>query len=69
MKRIAKVEADLTTIQKDGAAIQKQCAATPDEIQTAIQAYKQKLHDAECLVLGIEFGIKDAKAALRRLSR
>ena len=69
LTRMAKVEADLATIQKDGAAIKKQCAAAPDEVQAAIQAYKQKLHEAKCLVLGVEFGIKEGKAALRRLSR
>jgi hypothetical protein len=52
--------------------IKKHCSATPDEVQAAIQAYKQKHYDAECLVVGMEFqlqNLKEAKAKLRRLSR
>jgi hypothetical protein len=72
LKRLAKIERDLATIQKDGAIIKHHCNATPDEIQTAIRAHKQKHHEAEALVLGLEIGlnlqIREAKAALRRLS-
>jgi hypothetical protein len=72
LKRLAKVEADLATIAKDGAIIKKHCTATPDEIQAAIKAYKQELSEAEAMVLGLEFALKEqmrpAKAKLRRLS-
>jgi hypothetical protein len=71
LARIAKVEADLATIQKDGLVIKKHCSATPDQIQTAIKAHKRKQNDAEALVLGMEYGLreslKEAKAKLRRL--
>jgi hypothetical protein len=72
LARIAKIETNLITIQKDGVLIKKHCSATPDEVQAAIQAYKQKHYDAECLVVGMEFqlqNLKEAKAKLRRLSR
>jgi hypothetical protein len=68
MARMAKVENDLATIQKDGSAIKKHCSATPDEVQAAIRAFKEKFHEAETLGLGSEFVFKDAKAKLRRLS-
>jgi hypothetical protein len=58
----------LATIAKDGAIIKKHCTATPDEIQAAIKAYKAELSRAEALTLGLEFGFKDAKAKLRRVS-
>jgi hypothetical protein len=71
LARIAKVEADLATIQKDGLVIKKYCSATPEQIQDAITAYKKKRDDAEALVLGMEYGLqiqlKEAKAQLRRL--
>jgi hypothetical protein len=71
-RRMTKIEADLVVIQKDGAVTKKHCSATHDEVQEAIRAYKQKLHDAECLVLGMDFvrqeSLKEAKAQLRRLS-
>lgn len=72
LKRLAKVDHDLTIIQRDGAAIKRHCTAKPDEIQAAIRAHKQEHHDAEALALGLEFAHKErvraAKAALRRLS-
>jgi hypothetical protein len=72
LRRLAKVEADLATIAKDGVVIKKHCSATSDEIQVAIRAYKKEVDDAEALVLGMEFGLhselKAAKARLRRMS-
>ena len=51
--------------------IKKHCSATPDQIQAAIKAYKQKQDDAEALVVGMEYSLreslKEAKAKLRRL--
>jgi hypothetical protein len=72
MARMAKVESDLAAIQKDGAVIKKHCSATPDEVQAAIRAFKEKFHEAEAMSLGMEFGLreqlKEVKAKLRRLS-
>ena len=68
LARMAKIESDLAIIQKDGAAIKKHCSATPDEVQAAIRAFKEKFHEAEALSLGLEYGFKNAKAELRRLS-
>jgi hypothetical protein len=72
LRRMKKVEADLALIQKDGAVIKKHCTATPDEVQAAIRAYKQRLHDAECRALAMEYihqqSLKEAKAQLRRLA-
>jgi hypothetical protein len=52
--------------------IKEYCNATPDEVQKAIRDYKQKVDEAEALVLGMEIALgqqlKDAKAQLRRLS-
>lgn len=71
LARMAKIEADLAVIQKDGVAIKKHCSATPEQIQDAIKAFKQKRHDAETLALGLEYGLrtnlKEAKATFRRL--
>jgi hypothetical protein len=71
LPRLAKVERDLATIEKEGVIIKKHCPATPDEIQTAVRAYKQELRDAEALVLAMELGLqqlKEAKARFRRMS-
>jgi hypothetical protein len=74
LRRLAKVDGALATLEREGAAIKKHCAATPDEIQAAIQAYKTELRAAEGLVLGMQLaslragGLKEARAALRRLS-
>jgi chromosome segregation ATPase len=65
--RLAKIETDLATIQRDGIAIKKHCSATPDKIQAAIKAYKQKLDDADAQAVGGEYMLKEAKAKLRRL--
>jgi hypothetical protein len=71
LQRMAVVEADLAAIQKAGAAIKRHCPATPNEVQAAIRTYKEKLQNAEAMVLGMEYarglGIKEAKAKLRRL--
>jgi len=65
------VEAKLSAIEREGATIKKHCTATPEELQAAIREYKKRHHDAECLVLGMEFincgHLKEAKAKLRRL--
>jgi hypothetical protein len=74
LMRFAKVESALATLEREGAVIKKHCAATPDEIQAAIQAYKAELRAAEARVLGMQLaslmrgGLKEARAALRRLS-
>jgi hypothetical protein len=73
LKRMAQVDAALAVIQRDGAVVKKHCSATPEEIQAAIQAYRERQHDAQCLVMGLEFAgkeqLREAKATLRRLSR
>jgi hypothetical protein len=68
-KRILEIEDRLKAIGRDGVVIKKHCTATPDEIQAAIKAFQKKHHDAECLVLGMEFRLKDAKATLLRMQR
>ena len=68
LRRIAKIERTLTAIEKDGAIIKQHCTAAPDEVQTAIQTFKRKHQDAECLILGMEFQTREAKAAFRRMS-
>jgi hypothetical protein len=71
LERLAQIETDLATIQKDGVIIKKHCTATPDQIQDAIRAYREKLRDAEALVVGMNYGLqlrfKEAKVELRRL--
>jgi chromosome segregation ATPase len=71
LARMAKIEADLATIQKDGLVIKNHCSATPEQIQAAIKAYKKKRDDAEALVVGMECALQiqltEAKATLRRL--
>lgn len=73
LKRLEKIAADLAVIQRDGAVIRKHCAATADQVQAAIRAFKKKLRDAECAVWGAEhihrLALNEAKAKLRRLGR
>ena len=70
LDRLKDIEVRLATIQKDGLAIKKHCTASPDEIQAAVKRYKKKMHEAEYLVSGMEFGmgeqLRKAKAELRR---
>jgi hypothetical protein len=68
LARIAKIDAALPMIERDGGIIKKYCTATPGEIQAAIKSYKKKLSEAEALVFGMEFGLQNAKAKLRRMS-
>jgi hypothetical protein len=71
LARMAKIESDLATIQRDGVVIKKHCSATSSQIQAAIKAFRQKQHDAETLALGMEYGLRqslrEAKAKLRQL--
>jgi aspartate ammonia-lyase len=72
MKRLDKIDAHLAKIQKDGVVIKKHCSAKPDQILAAVKKFRKKLHDAEMLMLGVEFSrskmLKEYKAKLRRLS-
>jgi hypothetical protein len=72
LKRQAKVEAALIAIEKAGAVIKKHCAATPDEIQAAIQAHKAALRNAEAEALGAALIMRETvrvtTAKLRRLA-
>ena len=69
----ARIDADLSAMEKKLAVIAKHCTATADEIQAAIEEHKRALHDAECLVSGMAFingmRLQEAKANLRRLRR
>jgi hypothetical protein len=71
LARLAEIDVDLATIQKDGVVIKKHCTGTPEQIQSAIKAYKLKLRDAEALAMGMEFSLGSrlagTKAKLRRL--
>jgi hypothetical protein len=72
LKRVAQIKAVLKVIERDGAIIKKHCSATPEQIQAAIKTFQKRYHDAEALVLGVEFAreqmFKEAKASFRRLS-
>ena len=68
MKRVRKVESDISRIQKDGAVIKKHCDASDDEIQAAIKKYKGEFERAELLVLGAEYTFNRAKGELKDLS-
>jgi hypothetical protein len=68
LKRMAKVEAELAAIQKDGVVIKKHCNATPDEVQKAIRDYRGRsphFGNEGCLGATTQ---RRAKAQLRRLS-
>jgi chromosome segregation ATPase len=72
LRRLDAIPGQLDRIEREGAAIKKHCTATPKEIQAAIKAYQKKRHDAECLVLSMEFvgeRLREARAELRRLDR
>jgi hypothetical protein len=70
LQRLPQIEAELATIQQEGVIIKQHCTASPDKVQAAIRAYQKKAHDAEALMLGTEFSMKQhmrhAKAELRR---
>jgi hypothetical protein len=72
LKRMAKIDADLAVIQRDGVVIKRHCSASADEVQAAINAFKEKLDRAETMALGLEYAhrhaMKEAKAKLRRLA-
>lgn len=68
LKRAAKIDATLATIQKDGAVLRKYCTAIDAEIQAAIKVYQKKLSDAEAGVIGSEFMLNNMKAELRTIS-
>jgi hypothetical protein len=75
LKRFHQIESDLATIQKDGVVIKKHCAATPQQVQAAIHAYKQKHSDAAAWAMGLMASVANSKiresaavAALKRVS-
>jgi hypothetical protein len=71
LKHVARLDAKLAVIERDGAVIRKHCSASPHEVQAAIRKYKKRADEAEALSSGFEFAIKqnikEAKA-VRRLS-
>ncbi len=71
LSRFAVIEAALTKIQKDGGVLKKHCDASEAEIQAAIKRHQEKVKEAESMVLGEEFMLRDRsrhKAQWRRLT-
>jgi hypothetical protein len=62
-KRAAEIDARLAAIQKDGVAIKKRCTVPETEIQAEATKWLKRLHDAECLELGMKM---HSSAAFRR---
>ena len=74
LKPILKIYADLEAIAKDGPVVEKHCTATPDEIEAAIQAYRQEFNGAANTAVGAMFcvwkhkeGLKEAEVKFRRM--
>ena len=68
LKRVAEIDKGLSLIKKNGNVIRGHCTATEVEIQAAIRKYKAELERGETALLGVEFGLKQIKDDLRRLS-
>ena len=54
LKRIAEIDAQLDGIQKDGATIKRHCQASSDEIRAEAQIHAKRLHEFDCVKLGLE---------------
>jgi len=53
LKRVAKIDTELAIIQREGVAIKKHCAASPDEIRAEADKHAKELQDAENHELGL----------------
>lgn len=62
LKRVGEIDRQLGEIQKEGAAIKKHCAARDTDIQAEAAKWMKRLHDAECLDLGLKFTAARMKA-------
>ena len=71
-ERALQVHRLLDIVQKDGDAINPHCTATPEELQTAIEAHGREFRNTFHEVLGREYahaqGLKAVRVKLRRLS-
>ena len=69
LKRVAEIDARLSQIEKEGAAIKGHCTASKEQLRVAANQYAAKLHEAECLELGSKFHFDMARAQMRKLRR
>ncbi len=66
-KRPGEIKNRIAKLNREGAAIKKHCAASADEIQTAIRAHKKQIEKAEALMMFNEFSTAKGKRQLQRL--
>jgi hypothetical protein len=65
--RVVQIGRQLAAIERDMAGIDKHCTADDDEIQEAMQRYRQEYCEAFERVMGFAMARKQADAALRRM--
>jgi hypothetical protein len=65
-RRIAQIDRQLVSVERDMAALIEHCRPSDDEFQEAVRRYKQEYCEAFEQVLGGSIALKQAKAALRR---
>jgi hypothetical protein len=62
LRRAEQIDTRLARIQREGGAIKRYCSATDDEIRTEAAKHAKRLHDLECL----DLGLKMQSASFRR---
>ena len=67
LKRAKQIDAALSRIEREGRITKEYCGASSKQVQASIKDYQKKLNDAQALVVGSEYGLKEAKGALKRL--
>jgi hypothetical protein len=62
LRRFEKIERNLAALGKDGAAVEKHCTATEDELQAAIDIHLKEGGDVLFAAWGTELALKQRKA-------
>jgi hypothetical protein len=65
---IARIDRQLTVIERDMTIISEHCTANDDEFQDAMQRYKKEYCEAFERALGLAIACKQADAALQKLT-
>jgi hypothetical protein len=69
LRRFEQIERNLAALGKDGAAIEKHCTATEDELQAAIHLHLEEGHNVLFAAWVSELALKQRTAKVRRLFR
>ena len=66
---MVQIDRQLATIERELTVINKQCSASDDEFQKAMQRYSRKYCETFEKAIGLAVAHKQAKAALRRMEK